>query len=284
MLPLELAGRGDARRAAAETLSRVGLRERTGHYPRQLSGGEQQRVALCPGRFVTQPAVLFADEPTGNLDTVTGRAGRRAAVRAQCQRPHDAGPGHARSRARRTLRSHGADGSGAGAVKALRLAPAYAGARVALGRAGRACCSRLTVAVSALTGVGFLVSRISAAVALQASARCWRRTSASVHRKPLAEAYFAEAARRGPALRAQHQSALGGVQWRGEPAHQRGGGERGLSVARAACWSRGETLRERLARNRHSRCGRGVAGLEAARGGRRARGLATLDRSGRACA
>ncbi|HUQ27117.1 MAG TPA: ATP-binding cassette domain-containing protein, partial [Usitatibacter sp.] len=71
MLPLELAGGADAAGRARGVLERVGLGERLGHYPRQLSGGEQQRVAVARA-FVTEPKLLFADEPTGNLDSATG--------------------------------------------------------------------------------------------------------------------------------------------------------------------------------------------------------------------
>jgi len=71
MLPLELSGRGDARRRAEDILRRVGLGQRLEHYPRQLSGGEQQRVAIARA-FAPEPKLVFADEPTGNLDAVTG--------------------------------------------------------------------------------------------------------------------------------------------------------------------------------------------------------------------
>jgi predicted ABC-type transport system involved in lysophospholipase L1 biosynthesis ATPase subunit len=159
MLPLELAGKDSPRQIASDILQQVGLEERWSHYPAQLSGGEKQRVAIARA-FATEPAVLFADEPTGNLDSRTGEH----VIDLMFELNRDSSTTLMHQSGRRPARQR---------RKGSRMKPVIYALR-SFGRELRSgevivLLAAVALAVAALTAVGFLTDRIGRAVARQAN-------------------------------------------------------------------------------------------------------------------
>ena len=168
-VPLELAGERDAFARAAVELAAVGLGHRTGHYPAQLSGGEQQRVAIARA-LVGRPALLFADEPTGNLDTVTGASIMDLLFARHAGGGHDAVRHHARSGSGGTVRAGRRAGRRADRRRPAAMTTAFRLALRDLRRGGRgllllALC--LFLGTAALAGIGSLSASMLAALDAQ---------------------------------------------------------------------------------------------------------------------
>ena len=256
MLPLELGGRRDARQAALAALAQVGLTPRQAHYPKQLSGGEQQRVAIARA-FVTHPAVLFADEPTGNLDTATGQRItdllfdlNRSTGSTLVLVTHDrALGGTLQPRPGTRRRPHGE------LMQVLRFALRNLWRDLKSGELSVLLLA-LTVAVLSLTAVGFFTSRISQGVRAQAAevlAADLRLESPN----PIAARYFTEAQGPGLAQRANSVFSDRDIQRRCEPIGGAQRGDRELSIARPRA-HRGHALRRRARHRPHTRPRRSV--------------------------